>query len=136
MQELQERELRTNQRLADIDAEIAKLTEQNLVLTRLKAKGYMDPALYLSEMDTINARARELRKLRRSILDMTHEDKIIQQTEIILEYLDNSPEWLDTADAELFTMLIDRLLLTERGEIRARLVNGLELAEPLREEEV
>ena len=136
LRELQERELRSNHKLTDIDAEIAKLTEQNLVLTRLKAKGYMDSALYLSELDTINAKARELRKLRRSILDTTHEDRVIRQTEGMLEYLETSSGELDTADSELFTMLLDRILLTDQGEIRVCLVNGLELAETLREEAV
>jgi len=96
----------------------------------------MDSALYLSELDTINARARELRKLRRSILDTTYEDRVIRQTESMLEYLETSSGELDTADSELFTMLIDCILLTEQREIRVRLKNGLELAEMLREEVV
>ena len=131
LKELQERELRSNQRVADIDAEIAKLTEQNLVLTRLKSKGYMDSALYLSELDEINGKARELRKLRRRILDSTHEDKQIRQTEGMLEYLDASPEWLDTVAPSIFTLLIDRLLLTADGAVNIRLLNGLEVTEEL-----
>ena len=132
LKELQERELRSNQRVADIDAEIAKLTEQNLVLTRLKSKGYMDSALYLSELDEINGKVRELRKLRRRILDSTHEDEQIRQTEDMLEYLDSSPEWLETIAPELFTLLIDRIMLTADGSVRIRLLNGLEFTEELR----
>lgn len=132
LKELQERELRSNQRVADIDTEIAKLTEQNLVLTRLKSKGYMDSALYLSELDEINGKVRELRKLRRRILDSTHEDEQIRQTEDMLEYLDSSPEWLETIAPELFTLLIDRIMLTADGSVRIRLLNGLEFTEELR----
>ena len=132
LEELQERELRSNQRVADIDAEIAKLTEQNLVLARLKSKGYMDSALYLSELDEINGKVRELRKLRRRILDSTHEDEQIRQTEDMLEYLDSSPEWLETIAPELFTLLIDRIMLTADGSVRIRLLNGLEFTEELR----
>ncbi len=136
LRELQERELRSNRKLGDIDTEIAKLTEQNLVLTRLKSKGYMDSALYLSELDAINARARELRKLRRGILEGTHEDRQIRQTEDMLEYLDTAPDWLDTIDADIFSMLVDRLLLTSEGKVIFRLLNGLELTEELRQEVV
>jgi len=132
LKELQERELRSNQRIGDIDAEIAKLTEQNLVLTRLKSKGYMDSALYLSEVDKINGRARELRKLRRSILESTHEDKQIRQTEDMLEYLDSPSDWLETVEPDIFAMLIDRLLLTAEGTVKIRLLNGLEVTEELR----
>ncbi|RAZ92323.1 recombinase family protein, partial [Klebsiella oxytoca] len=42
LRELRERELRTNRKISDIDKEIARLSEQNLVLVRLKSKGYVD----------------------------------------------------------------------------------------------
>ncbi len=39
LRELRERELRSNRKISDIGKEIAHLSEQNLVLTRLKSKG-------------------------------------------------------------------------------------------------
>lgn len=39
LQELRERELRSNRKISDIDNEIARISEQNLVLVRLKSKG-------------------------------------------------------------------------------------------------
>lgn len=131
LKELQERELRANLRIGEIDAEIAKLTDQNLVLTRLKSKGYMDSDLYLSQLDEINAKARELRRLRRGILEKTGEDKQIRQTEDVLEYLENGDCWMDELDPLIFTTLIDRLFLTADGAIRIRLKNGLEVTEKL-----
>ena len=44
----------------------------------------MDSALFISE---INRKAMDFRKLRRSIIKKTHENKIIQQTECMIEYL-------------------------------------------------
>ena len=131
LRELQERELRANQRIGEIDAEIAKLTDQNLVLTRLKSKGYMDSDLYLSQMDELNARARELRRLRRSILEKTGEDEQIRQTEEMLDYLENGDCWVDELDPFIFSVIIDRLFLTADGTIRIRLQNGLEVTEKL-----
>ena len=60
--ELRELELRANNRIGDIDREMARLAEQNLVLNRLKDKGYIDPALYLSQQDEISGKALELRR--------------------------------------------------------------------------
>lgn len=54
LQELRERELRSNRKISDIDNEIARISEQNLVLVRLKSKGYVDSALYLSQMNEID----------------------------------------------------------------------------------
>ena len=45
LKELRERELRSNQKISDIDKELARMAEQNLVLTRLKSKGYIDSTL-------------------------------------------------------------------------------------------
>ena len=129
LEELRERELRFNQKVGDIDKEIAKLAEQNLVLERLKSKGYVDPALYLSEQDAINSKVKALRRLRRKCVEKSQEDEQIRKTEAILDYLEDSPEWSDTIDNELFDALIERVLLTKSKEIRIRLQNGLEVVE-------
>lgn len=134
LRELQERGLRADQRLGEIDAEIAKLTDQNLVLTRLKSKGYMDSDLYLSQMDGLNARARELRRQRRSILEKTCEEEQIRRTEDILDYLENGDDWIEELDPAVFSVLIDRMYLTAEGSIRIRLRNGLEVEETLKTE--
>ena len=129
LQELRERELRSDRRIHDIDIELAQLTEQNLVLTRLKSKGYIDPALYLSQMTELDGKVRELRKLRRKVMERSGGDQQIQQTEAMLEYLDDAPEWLEEITPELFEVLVDRLFLTADGKIKIRLLNGLEVTE-------
>lgn len=129
LQELRERELRSNRRISDIDNEIAHISEQNLVLVRLKSKGYVDSALYLSQMGEIEHKLRELRKLRRRLLEAAGEDRQIQETERMLEYLADSPEWLDEITTDLFRELIERIIITGPTQLRFRLLNGLELSE-------
>ena len=128
LEELRERGLRFNQKVGDIDKEIAKLAEQNLVLERLKSKGYVDPSLYLSEQDAINGKVKNLRKLRRSLMESTDEDEQVHKTEAMLEYLEDSPEWADTLDGELFDQLIERIRLSDDA-LHIVLHNGLELTE-------
>ena len=134
LEDLRERELRANNRISDIDREMARLAEQNLVLNRLKDKGYVDPALYLSQQDEINGKALELRRLRRSIMERTRGDETIRKTEAMLDYLEDGPEWLDEIEPELFENLIDRIFLTADRQIRIRLINGLEVTETLEKE--
>ena len=129
LEELRERELRANNRICDIDQEMARLAEQNLVLNRLKDKGYVDPALYQSQQDEINGKALELRRLRRKLMERVHGDETIRKTEMMLDYLEDGPEWLDEIEPELFDNLIDRLAFTEDGQVKIRLINGLELDE-------
>ena len=128
-QALRERELRSNRKMCDIDNEIAHLSEQNLVLTRLKSKGFVDSALFLSQQDEIERKLRDLRRLRRRIMETAEEDGQIQATEGMLDYLEESPEWLEDVDEDLFEYLIDRLVLVSAEEVKIRLLNGLELTE-------
>ena len=131
MKELRERELRSNRKISDIDREIAHLTEQNLVLVRLKSKGYVDPALYLSQTDEIDRKLRDLRKLRRRVMEAAGEDQQIQATEQMLDYLADSPERLDDLEEELFESLIDQLVIQPAEQLHIRLRNGLILTEPM-----
>ena len=131
LKELRERELRSNRKISDIDREIAHLTEQNLVLVRLKSKGYVDPALYLSQTDEIDRKLRDLRKLRRRVMEAAGEDQQIQATEQMLDYLADSPERLDDLDEELFESLIDQLVIQPAEQLHIRLRNGLILTEPM-----
>ena len=129
LQELRERELRSNRKISDIDNEIARISEQNLVLVRLKLKGYVDSALYLSQMDEIDRKLRELRKLRRRLLEAAGEDRQIHDTERMMEYLEDGPEWLDEVPSDLFGELLDRIIIISPERLKFRLLNGMELSE-------
>ena len=129
LQELRERELRSNRKISDIDNEIARISEQNLVLVRLKSKGYVDSALYLSQMDEIDRKLRELRKLRRRLLEAAGEDRQIHDTERMMEYLEDGPEWLDEVPSDLFGELLDRIIIISPERLKFRLLNGMELSE-------
>lgn len=129
LRELRERELRSNRKLSDIDHELARLSEQNLVLVRLKSKGYVDSALYLSQQDEITCKQKELRKLRRNILEANEEDQQLQTTEMMLDYLAGDSSQREDVDGELFELLIDRIQIVSAEQVKIRLLNGLELAE-------
>ena len=127
--ELRERELRSNRKIRDIDKEIAHMSEQNLVLVRLKSKGYVDPALYLSQQGEMEQKLRALRRLRRRILDSASEDAQIQDTEIMLDCLGDGPQWLEAPTSELFESLVRRIVIVSADTLKFTLLNGLELTE-------
>ena len=129
LRELRERELRANRKISDIDKEIAHLSEQNLVLVRLKSKGYVDPALYLSQQGEIEQKLRTLRRLRRRILDSASEDAQIRDTEIMLDCLEDGPQWLEGPSAELLESLVRRMVIVSADTLKFTLLNGLELTE-------
>ena len=130
LREVRERELRSNSKLSDIDKEIANISGQNLVLTRLKNKGCIDYALALSQADELGRKLRDLRRLRRKVLEAADGDEQIQDTEAMLDYLDGAP-WLDEVTPDLFENLVERIAVVSAEEVRFRLLNGLELTERL-----
>ena len=130
LREIRELELRSNQRLSDIDKEIANISGQNLVLIRLKSKGCIDPALALSQADEMNRKLKDLRRLRRKVLAAADGDEQIQSTEAILDYLDGA-QWQTEVTPDLFENLVARITVVSADEVKFRLLNGLELTERL-----
>ncbi len=61
-------------------------------------------------------------------MESTDEDEQVHKTEAMLEYLEDSPEWADTLDGELFDQLIERIRLSDDA-LHIVLHNGLELTE-------
>lgn len=131
LRELREKELRSNRKLQDIDKEIAHISEQNLVLVRLKSKGYVDSALYLTQTDELDRKLRELRKLRRKQLDEANDDPQIRATENMLDYLQDAPQWQDELTAEFFGTLVEQIRIVDTGQVIFKLINGLELSETM-----
>lgn len=82
-------------------------------------------------MDEIDHKLRELRKLRRRLLEAAGEDQQIQKTEQMLEYLADSPEWMEEVTSDLFGELIERVTIAGPERLRFRLHNGLELVETI-----
>ena len=77
-------------------------------------------------MDEIDHKLRELRKLRRRLLEAAGEDRQIHDTERMMEYLEDGP---DEVPAELFGELIERIIIISPERLKFRLLNGMELAE-------
>lgn len=130
LQELRERKLRSNQKISDIDKEIANISGKNLVLIRLKSKGCIDSALALSQADEMNRKLRDLRRLRRKVMAAADGDNQIQDTEAMLDYLE-SAQWQTKVTPDLFENLVERIIVASAEEVKFRLLNGLELTERL-----
>ena len=128
-------------RLAGRDLEI--IPEEAEVVRRifsayLSGQGKDDIARELNQLGVDRGRnrekwhpskLRELRKLRRRLLEAAGEDRQIHDTERMMEYLEDGPEWLDEVPAELFGELIERIIIIGPERLKFRLLNGMELAE-------
>lgn len=84
----------------------------------------------MSQADALSRRLKDLRRLRRNVLEATDGDNQILETEFILDYLESS-QWRGEVPPDLFETLVDRITVVSADEAKFRLLNGLDLTERL-----
>lgn len=117
-----------NAELRELNIKIAELSEQNHRMNELMAQKILDPALFISQSDTLTRRLRELKLKRSRLMDADREDDLIESTEAVLDSLSSGPEHLYGFSAELFAELVEDITVTA-GALTFRLKNGLRLIE-------
>lgn len=48
-----------------------------------------------------------------------------------MDILESGPDWLEAFDEELFSELVEKIIVEDNGTLRFRLINGLEVTEPI-----
>ena len=130
LQTIRERRMLWSVDVIALNKQISSLISQNQTTAELKQHGLIDPDIFISRS---NALAEQLRaaKLKKERLLDTAEDTAITQTRELMEVLDNGPDFLDAFDEELFSELIDKIIVESNDLLHFRLKNGLELTESI-----
>ena len=61
----------------------------------------------------------------------SEEDHTIQQTQDLLDVLESGPDWLDDFDEQLFSDMVEKIVVVDNETLRFRLLNGLEVTEKI-----
>jgi len=125
--ELQTKLTISDTRLIDVNREIAELNEQNLVLSRLRQKEYIDSALFIEQTQQNDARLADLKRRRGHILDADG-DNTIELLQTLLNITDGA-ERIETFNEMCFESVVDKIIVDSREQVRFRLLGGVELAE-------
>ena len=99
-------------------------------LAQLKQQGVVDPDIFISRSNQLAERLREL-KLQKERILRSEEDHTIQQTQDLLDVLESGPDWLDDFDEQLFSDMIEKIVVVDNETLRFRLLNGLEVTEKI-----
>ena len=116
--------------IVELNDQIADITRQDRLLTQLKHQGLVDPDIFISRRDALAEQLRAVKLEKERRLE-SEENQTIRQTQLLLETLESSPEFLDTFNEELFRELVDKIIVESNERLRFRLINGLELTEPI-----
>jgi len=112
-------------RIADINMQIAQNTEQVLSLRRLKSQELIEPAFYIQELNRFDKQTMELRKKKNAILHNNRYDDIISKTRKIIREMESACA-IGKFDAESFKNLVSRIE-ADNEIITFILINGMGL---------
>lgn len=113
-----------------LNQKIADITRQDRLLAQFKQQGLVDPDIFISRRNELAEQLRAAKLEKERFLE-AEEDQTIQQTQELIETLEAGPDFLDAFDEELFRELVDKIIVESNDRLRFRLVNGLELTEPI-----
>lgn len=130
LQELRDKALKNN-KVAEIEKQILDLSEQTLVLNRLRSKEILDPAVFMSQVNKIEKDISNLRQMKRQQLEFFDRDQDIITTQILIDIIENGTPQITQFDESLFNDLVDHVKVGEKDEVIFHLINGLELTEKI-----
>ncbi len=120
--------------IEDCSNKIMELLQQGHILSRLIAKGYMDPADFIERRNALKLELEAMKRKRTQLLDRNGFEKEINGTEALLELTRNHPAPVEEYREDLFLQAVDKVII--KGErITFLLINRLELTEIIRKEE-
>lgn len=132
LEQLQYRTTGSQQRIKELDREIADLAAQNLVLSRLHGKGLLNAADYTAQSDALESRITELRIERRTKITESDEDEMLDGLKLLNDILTETELGKDF-DAELFEQTVDSITVDGNDQLTFHLIGGISLLEKIRE---
>lgn len=132
LEELQYRTTGSQQRIKEIDREIADLTAQNLVLSRLHGKGVLNAADYTAQSDVLENKITELRIERRAKITDSDENEMLEELKMLNDILKEVEIGIGF-DAELFEQTVDSITVDSNERLTFHLTGGISLPEKIRE---
>ena len=116
--------------IVNLNSMIADIVSQDRLLAQLKQQGLVDPDLFISRRDRLAEQLRTA-KLEKERLLEAEEDQTIKQTLAIMDALESGPDLLAEFDEELFSELVEKIIVEKEGRLWFHLINGLELTEQI-----
>lgn len=116
--------------IVKLNDKIADIISQDRLLAQLKQQGLVDPDLFISRRDRLAEQLRTA-KLEKERLLEAEEDQTIRHTLTIVDVLESGPDLLTEFDEELFSELVEKIIVDDAVRLRFRLINGLELKEQI-----
>ena len=125
---MQEKSSESQQKIFEIDKQIADLTAQNHTLAKFHTKGILDSISYTEQSSAVSDKIMNLRVERRRILKESEEHELIENLKhldtLLKEYIPSSD-----FDKELFSEIVESITLSSNTELNFTLLGGINITE-------
>ncbi|WP_317854595.1 recombinase family protein [Chakrabartyella piscis] len=129
LNKVQEQQQRENLELQNINKKIATLTEQNHAMSGLLSRGILDSALFISKTDELKKELKDAKDLKIRLLGKLRKDATLEETENLIEILDELPESITEMNEEILNEIVEKVVAKDNQTIVFILKNGLTLTE-------
>lgn len=130
IEQLQSKASKFQERIRQIDKELADLGARNLVIARLHSSGVLNATDYSTQTAEHNNKITELRIERRKKLAEDEDDELLEQLkdleEMLAEYLPQGE-----FDERLFEGIVEKIMVDDNTKITFKLIGGVELTEKI-----
>ena len=130
METMQERTSRNQERIRQIDKEIADLGAKNHVIARLHTSGAMNAADYAMQTSGIGNRLTELRIERRQKLTEDEDDQLLATLKDLNAILDEYEPTVEF-DNGLFDEIVESITVDSSEQLTFKLIGGIALTEQI-----
>ena len=128
LRELREKTAIGSAMLSKLNLQIAELAEQNLILSQVRSKGYLDSAIFTQQSDEISLKLNALRAERRVLLKQDEDNPVLEGIQSLCDIMDKAAPLAEFDDAA-FISVADNIIIDRDKRLRFRLKGGLELCE-------
>ena len=127
---IRERQMLWSADILTLNREISDLSSQLQMLAVMRQQGLIDPDIHIAQSNAVTGQLRTAKQKKDRLLQ-TDANTTLQDTQDLLDTLEESPDVLDAFDADIFNSLVEKIIVESNEKIRFRLRNGLELVETI-----
>ncbi len=129
---MQEKTSAIQDKVRQIDKEIADLAAQNLVITRLHTSGILPAAEYTAQAAEISSKITALRVERKKKLSEDEDDAWLESLRELSDILEKTEPTIEF-DAELFGQIVKSITVDDCTQLTFHLLGGVKLTEKIGE---
>ena len=131
-EQMQNRASKSNERIRQIDKEIADLGARNLVISKLHTNGVLNAVAYSAQSADINNKIAILRAERKKKLAEDEDDELLDTLKTLNEIIEEY-QLANEFDEELFEQIVERITVNDNTSITFHLIGGVDLTEEINE---